>query len=119
NLAPTGKAFERIEFRVPGESRPVGLDVEARGNINQQIKQHSKKAPPEEAAPEEFQGTLRAVHLDKDWLEVVVDGNVMHIEGLRDTVDDVIGPMVNRYVSVRATRTSKNKLKFVDIELTD
>jgi len=31
----------------------------------------------------------------------------------------VIGPMVNRSVIVRAVRVSKNKFKFVDIELAD
>jgi hypothetical protein len=43
----------------------------------------------------------------------------MHIEGLQDAVDDVIGPMVNRTVAVRVVRVSKKKLKFVDIELAD
>jgi hypothetical protein len=43
----------------------------------------------------------------------------MHIEGLQDTVDDVIGPMVNRSVVVRVIRVSDRKLRFVDIELAD
>ena len=68
---------------------------------------------------EELRGTLRAVDLDKDWLVVVVGGVPMHIDGLQDAVDDVIGPMVNRSVIVRAVHTSKNKYKFVDIELAD
>ena len=41
----------------------------------------------------------------------------MHIEGLKDTIDDVIGPMVNRQVIVRAVKSAKAKLRFVDIEL--
>lgn len=43
----------------------------------------------------------------------------MHIDGLQDAVDDVIGPMVNRQVIVRIIRVSKNKNEFVDIELAD
>lgn len=43
----------------------------------------------------------------------------MHVVGLQDAVDDVIGPMVNRSVIVRAVRVSQNKLNFVDIELAD
>lgn len=119
NLAPTGKSFDRIELRASGEARPVGLDVVARTNINQQLRQKPSQPNADEVGPEELRGTLRAVHLDKDWLDVVVEGTSMHIEGLQDTVDDVIGPMVNRSVVVRAIRISPKKLKFVDIELAD
>jgi hypothetical protein len=84
NLAPTGKTFDRIELRGSGEMRPVGLDVGARANINQQLRQKSSQPNAEDVAPEELRGTLRAVHLDKDWLDVVVDGISMHIEGLQD-----------------------------------
>jgi len=119
NLAPTGKTFDRIEFRGSGETRPVALGVESCVNINQQL----RKKPPFPTTVgevlEEFRGTLRAVHLDKDWLEVVVDSVSVHVEGLQDTVDDVIGPMVNRAVIVRAVRVSIKMLKFVDIELSD
>ena len=55
----------------------------------------------------------------KDWIEIIVDGAVMHIDGLQDAVDDVIGPMVNRPVIVRAIRVLQNKFKFIDIELAD
>jgi len=72
-----------------------------------------------EEVPEELRGTLRALHLDQDWLNIVVDGVSIHINGLQDAVDNVIGPMVNRSVIVRAVRGSKNEFKFVDIELAD
>lgn len=119
NLAPTGKTFDRIELRASGEAQPVGLDVQARTNINQQLRLKSSQPDAEATAAEELRGTLRAVHLDKNWLEVVVDGTSMHIVGLQDAVDDVIGPMVNRSVVVRVVRESAKKLKFVDIELAD
>lgn len=119
NLAPTGKTFERIEFRSSGETRPVALGVESRLNINQQLRKKSALQATTGEEPEELRGTLRAVHLDKDWLDVVVDGVSMHVEGLQDTVDDVIGPMVNRAVIVRTIRISPKKLRFVDIELAD
>lgn len=119
NLAPTGKSFDQIELRASGETRPVALGVESRSNINQQLRKKSALPTKEEEVPEELRGTLRALHLDKDWLDIVVDGVSMHIDGLQDAVDDVIGPMVNRSVIVRAVRGSKNKFKFVDIELAD
>jgi len=119
NLAPTGKSFDQIELRTSGETRPVALGVESRNNINQQLRKKSTLPQKAEEIPEELRGTLRALHLDRDWLDIVVNGVSMHIEGLQDAVDDVIGPMVNRSVIVRAARTAKNKFKFVDIELAD
>ncbi len=119
NLAPTGKTFDRIELRASGETQPVALGAESRVNINQQLRKKPTVPTTADEVPEELRGTLRAVHLDEDWLEVVVDGVAMHVEGLQDTVDDVIGPMVNRSVVVRAGRVSQKKLKFLDIELAD
>lgn len=116
NLAPTGDSFERIELRASGESRPVGLSLESRTNINSQLRKKSE-AVLNNSEEEVLHGTLRAVHLDKDWLEMVVDGTLLHVEGLQDAIDDVIGPMVNRSVLVRVVRHSPKKLKFIDIEL--
>jgi hypothetical protein len=119
NLAPTGKTFEQIELRAYGETRPVALGVEARININQQLRTKATLLAPADEVHEEIRGTLRALNLDKNWLDVVVDGISIHVEGLQDAVDDVIGPMVNRSVVVRAVRLSQIKLRFVDIELAD
>src|SRR5262249_4033980 len=55
----------------------------------------------------ELNGVLRALHLERDWLEVLVDGHAIHIDGLNETVDDVIGPMVNRPVIVQVKRKSR------------
>lgn len=121
NLTPTGKTktFECIEFYGPGETRPVTLGVESRININQQLRKKPADQTTTDEVHEELRGILRALHLDKDWLDVVVDGVSMHVDGLQDTVDDVIGPMVNRSVIVRTVRVSQKKRKFVDIELAD
>ena len=119
NLAPTGKTFDRIELRASGEARPVVLGIESRVSINQQLRKKPDVPSTEDEVPEELHGTLRAVHLDQDWLEVVVNGVSMHVVGLQDAVDDVIGPMVNRLVVVQVMRTLKKKLTFLDIELAD
>ncbi len=62
-------------------------------------------------------GILRAVNLDKDWIEVSVDGTSHHITGVAEALDDVIGPMVNRRVAVRAQRGLAQGYRFDDIEL--
>lgn len=121
NLAPTakGKLFERIEFRAVGEPRPVVLGMESRTQINRQIRAKLTVSPDAKEEAEDLRGVLRAVHLDDDWLDVVVEGVPTHVTGLQDAVDDVIGPMVNRQVIVKVVRVTRKKLSFVDIELAD
>lgn len=119
NLAPSGNNFDRIELRASGETRPVAVGTEARSVINQQLRAKSDQSVAIGDSQEELQGTLRALNLDKDWLDIVVGTKTLHVVGLQDAVDDLIGPMVNRSVRVRVVRTTQDKLKFVDIELTD
>jgi hypothetical protein len=119
NLAPTGKSFDRIELRSSGELRPVALGVEARASINQQLRKQPDRADELPENIEELRGTLRALDLDKDWLDVVVDGTSLRVKGLQEAVDDVIGPMVNRAVVVRVVRSQAINLKFLDIELAE
>ena len=66
-----------------------------------------------------LRGILRAVHLEKDWLEVYVNGAPIKISGVGETVDDVIGPMVNHSVLVHVFRDGKGAFDFRDIELAD
>lgn len=119
NLAPTGKTFDRIELRSSGDVRPVALVPQSRANINERLRQTSSVADERAGDLEELRGTLRAVHLDQDWLEIVVDGKPVRIDGLEDAVDDLVGPMVNRSVAVRAVRAPSKKLRFIDVELAD
>lgn len=118
NLAPTGRSFDRLEIKAEGEPRGIVLVPESRSVINKTIRQQST-APEKQDGEEEMllKGVLRAVHLDKDWLDVTAEDHSVHVEGLKDTIDDVIGPMVNRRVMVRAVKSGKDKLRFIDIEL--
>lgn len=118
NLAPTGKSFDAIELRTAGESRPVSLTVESRENISKALRTERANSDGRTVEAEDLRGTLRAVHLDKDWLDVIVDGISAHVVGLEDEIDDVIGPMVNKQVVVRVERAA-GKLKYVDIELAE
>lgn len=119
SLAPTGNTFERIEFRTSGETRPVSINGDARATINKELREQRDGEDQSKGTPEEIVGVLRALHLDKDWLEVHVGSTGQRVTGLRDAVDDVIGPMVNRTVRVQAIRSNRNKLKYVDIELAE
>ena len=118
NLAPTGKTFDRIELTASGDSRPIALSMETRKSINQRLKSKTSEAGESPQEVTDLRGVLRAVHLDKDWLEVAVDGSPVLVNGLEDAVDDIIGPMVNRAVVVKAIAQGK-KYKYVDIELAE
>jgi hypothetical protein len=118
NLAPTGKSFERLEVRSATDNNPVALQPGNRKGINAAIKSLATPLVAETGVVEvTLHGILRAVNLDKDWIEVAVDGESRHISGLAEALDDVIGPMVNRRVSVRAREGPKNNFRFDDIEL--
>ena len=77
--------------------------------------------PPRDAQSSNLtlRGVLRAVHLEKDWLEVYVNDAPVRISGVGETVDDVIGPMVNHSVMVYVSNDGKGTFSFRDIELED
>lgn len=119
NLAPTGRTFAQMEIKAAGEPSGVLLVPESRSTINKALREQVQSLEAVGDQETSITGTLRAVHLDKDWLDVVVEGESIHVVGLKDTIDDVIGPMVNRQVIVRAAKSGKKKLRFIDIELDD
>jgi hypothetical protein len=118
NLAPTGKTFDSIELRAATSETPISLTPEARTAINHTLKK-SRPVDTQVAGDieEELTGTLRALDLEKEFLNVIIDGQALHIVGLGDAMDDVIGPMVNKSVKVRVVRGSKGPIRFRDIEL--
>lgn len=116
NLSPTGKNFSQVEVRGADDVQGIVLVPENRKAINSVLRPKVDKKDTEDFV--ELRGVLRALHLEKDWLELLVAGEPVHVDGLSDAVDDVIGPMVNRPVIVQAKRTKK-RLRFVDIELED
>jgi hypothetical protein len=120
NLAPTGRVFTRLEIRSSQGKAPVVLTQESRKAMTRTIRgAEPERRTGEQAEEITLRGVLRAVHLEKDWLELVVDDSLLHIAGVGETVDDVIGPMVNHLVAVQATRDNKGSFAFRDIELDD
>jgi hypothetical protein len=63
-------------------------------------------------------GVLRALHLDRDWLEVQNPdtGETTRIEQAGDAIDDVIGPMVNHRVVVDVAVHPDGRRTFRDIQ---
>jgi hypothetical protein len=117
NLAPTGKSFNEMEIKSLGEQKSVSLIPTSRESLNESIK---KRKPPLKINEGEedivLNGVLRAVHLNKDWLEITVNGQDITVKSVGDAVDDIIGPMVNRPVIIKARKNKKGQYKFQDIE---
>lgn len=118
NLAPTGRQFDQLEIRKADEVRGVVLGPENRKSINRALK---PKAPASqvamvEQAAIELTGTLRAVDLTHDWLEVLTDSGLVRIASVNEEVDDVIGPLVNRPVIIRVRLGNDGRFLFEDIE---
>jgi len=117
NLAPTGKLFEQIEIRGAGDSTPVVLSPTSRRLISDTLRSTRDKETLEAPVGETtMRGVLRALDLDHDWLEISVGDHHTRISGVGEAVDDLIGPMVNRDVTVRVKPGKKNAFTFIDIE---
>lgn len=121
NLAPTGKTCERLEVRAADAptASAIVLDPETRKEARRTLKKlRPKEAGKAADARRQVRGILRAVHLDRDWLDVVLpDGQRIHVKGVDEVVDDVIGPMVNRHVVVDVVERGPTDFEYRDIEL--
>jgi len=123
NLSPAGSAFDQLEVRdasSPGEPI-VTLASETRSVLNKEIRKLKPLAAQSSDEPQSIPGVLRAVHLDKDWLEVITSAEPstsIHVVEAGDALDDVVGPMVNRQVVVSVVKRA-DKYIFRDIELAE
>ena len=71
------------------------------------------------ARPVRIEGTLRAVHLDRNWLEIAqANGRHTRFRTKPDEVDELIGPMVNRHVIATGNLTKGDPM-LLDIELSE
>jgi hypothetical protein len=119
NLAPppTANTFERLEVHdASAPNEPVAsFAVETRERLNAALRR-SKPVEPTSGEKVIIRGILRALHLDKDWLEIATEDSPVRIDKAGEVLDDVIGPMVNRRVIVTAVRR-RHKHFYQDIEL--
>lgn len=63
---------------------------------------------------------LRALNLDKDWIEVALSsGQHIQIYETGDVIDDIVGPLVNHHVVVDVVIQPDGKRFFRDIQSED
>lgn len=120
SLAPSGEIAQSVEISSVSQERPIVLGQETRRRISQSLKTLVPAAGiGVKEEPTDILGVLRGVQLDDDWIEVVTDDNeTIRVVEARDTVDDVIGPMVNKRVLVKVMQ-SEEKARYLDIELVE
>jgi hypothetical protein len=119
NLAPAGKVVSQIEIRSAGDPRPVVLSTSTRKLISETLRTPGEVTEGQVVEEEKtLRGVLRALDLNKDWLDVVVAGEPQRVTGVGEVIDDLIGPMVNHEVSVRVRRRRgwRKAWTFIDIE---
>lgn len=123
NLAPSGHAFDSLEIRdasAPAEPM-VTLGSDTRTGLNEAIRKLKPVSSLEDDVETTVSGTLRAVHLDQDWLEITLTTDPpkhQRIEEAGEALDDVVGPMVNRHVVVSVLQRGQ-KLIYRDIEVSE
>ena len=110
NLAPDGKSCDRLDIRSPAESQAVSLDPDVRRNLERIIRRAGQ-----ERREESLHGVLRALHLDRDWIELAVGDERLRITSVPKEAGDMLGPLANKPVVVYVSIAGE-KRKFLDIE---
>lgn len=116
NLAPTGKSFSEMRVNGAASGVAVSLTPLSRKRISEAIRPKATELSSPDNTELVINGVLRAVHLEQDWLEVIENGSTVKITGVGEAVDDLIGPMVNHLVTVKAKRGKGSSFVFIDIE---
>ena len=119
NLAPTGKIFNTLEIRAIDDpnSFPIVLYPSSRDELNIALRRQ-RELISTDIREEQLIGTLRAVHLDRDWLEISQnEGIPIRIYHTGDVIDDIVGPMVNQRVTVDVALDANGRYSYRDIQL--
>lgn len=121
NIVPDGKTVSEIRFDEYAQGR--GRSVSLKPGDKEMVRQALKREHPVtgDQASETIRGALRALHLDKKWVEVMEEsGQRVHCQtGSALILDDIVGPMVNKVVECTGKWSGNERRRFtlVDIEI--
>ncbi len=109
NISPRGRRVREIAlYRTRKEKIQSVYFTDA---LTERVKQVLPKPPRDEERQElQLRGSLRALHLDENWLELTLPNGVHEkCFTLPDMLDDVVGPLVNRQVIVRGPKARRGR----------
>lgn len=120
NIVPEGKAVGELELirRQQQGLEAVTIDPATRKKVNR----HIPRLEGGDGRAGSIVGVLRALHLDKHWLELHPDEgkDLVQCDTVPGMLDDVVGPMVNRRVVAHGHWRKKGggeKFLIGDVEL--
>lgn len=116
DLSPSGAYHELVELHQTQSGRRVPLSTSSRRSLTESIRRLDFASGGALDEPVTMEGTLRGVDLNNDWLRLDTDEGMRMVSKVGETVDDIIGPMVNRPVIVTAYEQANGSHLFVDIE---
>jgi hypothetical protein len=123
NLAPTGKTFHELDFQYEssGAEHHIILEPGTRVAINRVLRTYRPRSQDGMQQVEvQLTGILRGLHLDEDWVEIAVknaeEQRTIRVYDARETLDDVVGPLVNREVVVDALLQPNGRHLLRDIQ---
>lgn len=121
NILPSSPELQEVQVTMLSEGTQrdtLLLGPNSRSRVAEQLRADLLSEPT--APPIKVEGVLRALHLDKKWLEVALaDGSHQRFSTRPDEVDDVIGPMVNRQVVAFGNQRPTGNPLLLDIALRD
>jgi hypothetical protein len=114
NLVPDGRRVREVEFTGTG-GRLYGeaiLHAGSRYRIEDELRTNTGTV-----ADQDVRGILRAVDLERSWVEVITDSTRVRCRIGQQVLDDVIGPMLNRPVVARGRVGRRGVFALTDIEI--
>lgn len=123
NIVPAGDTLAEVEIRTEsaGPLEAVRLVPESRWAVNEAIRTLRSLPEQPETREETVTGVLRAVHLDQHWIRIVPEqGPPVEATTSAEDLGDAIGPLVNRKVVARISRSGRSERgrpQLLDLEL--
>jgi hypothetical protein len=119
NILPAGRRLREIGIYRKNDDELQSVYLT--GSVSPRIREAIPRDTPNLGGDQSYRGTLRAVHLDKNWLSVILpDGKQLRFSTPPEMLDDVVGPMVNKQVVVTGgKRSGKSQPIVSEIELAD
>ncbi len=116
DLSPNGASYDVLKLQRQDSESVVNLSAATRYSLTSAIWNMQTASAVEIGEVREYRGILRGVDLNRDWLRIDAASGTVTFQDVGETIDDLIGPMVNRRVIVSAAEDDVGKLHFRDIE---